>query len=247
VNLEQLLLGRIMTANPRDSFIVERSFPITHFGHLEKARVATIGINPSVREFFDGRKTPTLLDDDHKRVLDRDSIGIRDHEVPSIDDALKVLASYNGYFETPNYYSWFKAMQKWALDPLAVSYVEGTVAHLDLVQWATKPVWGGIESKDVREQLVLSDSRFLSEQIRMSRPELVLFNGSTVVNTLKKFGHFVEEQTGEIPGSRGFKYFIGRCGDARAIGWSLNIQSQPDPENQSKKALQAWLTANASI
>ena len=247
MNLEQLLVSRIMTANPRDLHVVERSFPITHFGRLEKSRVVTVGINPSVREFFDGRKPARLLEEPLKRVLDRESIGIRDSDVPSIDDALKVLASYNQYFETGNHYSWFNALQKWALDPLGVSYSEGSVAHLDLVQWATKPVWSGIKSKSVREQLVLSDSRFLSEQIRMSRPELVLFNGATVVKTMRQFGHFVVEQTGEIPGSRGFTYFVGRCGDARAVGWSINIQSQPDKENSSKTALAKWLSAKVSI
>lgn len=245
MNLEQLSVNRIMTANPRDSFVVERSFPITHFGRLDRAKVVTIGINPSVREFFDGRTPANILPSADKRVLDRDSIGIADHEVPSVDDALKVLESYNRYFETKNFYSWFSAMQKWALDPLNVSYFDGSVAHLDLVQWATKPVWGGITSKEIREQLVLSDSRFLAEQIRLSRPELVLFNGATVVKTMRTFGHFVEEETGEIPGARGFKFHIGRCGDARSVGWSINIQSQPDPQNQSKSALKEWLATHA--
>jgi len=243
MNLEQLLVSRIMTANPRDSHVVERSFPITHFGRLEKSRIVTIGINPSVREFFDGRNPARLLEEPRKRVLDRESIGIRDNEVPSIDDALKVLASYNKYFETPNHYSWFDAMQKWALDPLGVSYRDGSVAHLDLVQWATKPVWSGIQSKSIREQLVLSDSRFLSEQIRLSRPELVLFNGATVVKTMSQFGHFVVQQTGEIPGAAPFKFFRGTCGNAQAIGWSLNIQSQPDTGNSAKTALKKWLSA----
>lgn len=247
MNLEQLLVTRIMTANPRDMHIVPGSFPITHFGRLDNARVVTIGINPSVREFCDGRNPPQLLPEGKKRVLDRASIGIRDNEIPAIDDALKVLASYNKYFEDGNPYSWFAAMQEWALDPIGVSYRAGQVAHLDLVQWATKPVWSGIESKSVREQLVLDDSRFLSEQIRMSRPALALFNGATVVRTMRKYGLFIEEESGPIPGSRGFTFHRGRCGDAQAIGWSINIQSQPDKGHRSKTALSDWLRQNVKL
>jgi len=246
MNLEQLLVSRIMTPNPRDSFVVERSFPITYFGRLDTAKVVTIGINPSVREFCDQRKPAQILIGSKKRVLDRESIGIADRDIPTTADAVKVVDSYSDYFDTGRHLDWFDKMQKWALEPLGVSYLRGNVAHLDLVQWATSPVWRQLPA-EIKSKLIEADSPFLEDQLRIAKPNLILFNGGTVVATMRESGYFRETETGVIPGAAPFKYFIGECGDARAIGWSINIQSQHDTGNSAKKALSNWLVENASL
>jgi hypothetical protein len=241
MNLNELLVERVMRANPSQLNVVSGSLPLTHFGQIESARTVTVGINPSVREFCSSSKPRRLLPETAKRVIDREVLGLDDKSVPSLDDARRAVDSFDRYFEGPNSLSWFAQFQKWALDPLGFSYIDGTVAHLDLVQWATDPVWRDLPDA-VRKELVSTDSVFLSEQIRLTRPALVLFNGATVVNEMSKYGQFEIEETGLIPGAGPFKYFRGKCGSARAIGWSLNIQSQPDKGNSAKTALQRWLS-----
>ena len=241
MNLEELLVNRVMRANPTGLNVVSGSLPLTHFGQIESARTVTVGINPSVREFCLSKNPRQLLPTKAKRVIDREVLGLKDYAVPSRGDALRAVDSFTRYFEGPNYLSWFTQLQKWALDPVGRSYFDGTVAHLDLVQWATDPVWGELPV-GVKEELVSADANFLSEQIRLIRPELVLFNGATVVNEMSKYDQFEIEESGLIPGAEPFKYFIGMCGSSRAIGWSLNIQRQPDSGNAAKSALRDWLS-----
>jgi hypothetical protein len=244
MNLEELLIDRVMRANPVELDVVSGSLPLTHFGRIDSARTVTVGINPSVREFCLSKTPRQLLPTNAKRVIDREVLALTDDAVPSRDDALRAVDSFNRYFEGPNFLPWFTQLQKWALDPLQRSYLGGTVVHLDLVQWATDPVWGDL-SPEVKEELVRADSRFLSEQIRLIGPELVLFNGATVVTEMSKYGQFEIEESGLIPGGDPFRYFVGRCGSSRAIGWSLNIQRQPDKGNAAKSALKELLSSTA--
>lgn len=59
-----------------------------------------------------------------------------------------------------------------------------TACHLDLVQWATDPMWGRIKDRSVRKDLLALDVPFLHQQLMNSTIKHMLVNGSSVMRQL---------------------------------------------------------------
>jgi hypothetical protein len=68
------------------------------------------------------------------------------------------------------------------------SYREFSAAHLDLVQWATDPVWGNIKDPTVKSLLLEGDVDFLRYQIESSPHRVIFINGKQVFEQLTKNG-----------------------------------------------------------
>lgn len=77
---DQLLIDRIRRPRPDGLAIVQGSLPVTSFGDPRSARVASVGINPSVSEFCSGKKGKPLLEPGKKRFVDREILGLREHD-----------------------------------------------------------------------------------------------------------------------------------------------------------------------
>jgi hypothetical protein len=106
-------------------------------------------------------------------------------------------------------------------------HYDGTACHLDLVQWATDPTWGGLDSR-VRADLLAADSPFLIQQLHTKSLELLLVNGMGVIGQLESVLQCsFDEQAGiAINGIRKARVFSGEvCGGVFVIGWSTNLQS----------------------
>jgi hypothetical protein len=242
--METLLLQRIMKCPPMREYITPGSTPVVAFGNPMTANVATIGINPSSREFLDAKGQ--LLPEENRRLADFQSLGIRSHTEINESVAKKVLEESNSYFRRDEYvYKWFEPLQTFVLDPVKASFRESTAAHLDLVQWSTAPVWGAIKDSKARDLLIQDDIRFLGELLRAASYKVVFMNGSTVVKTLEKFGLVEIEQDGWTPLGKGTKksaLWKGRVigSDAVCLGWSLNLQHY-QTTNENKEQLSRWV------
>ena len=70
---EEEVLVRVMQPFPEGVPIVPFSTPVISFGQPHGVRVATLGINPSSREFLDSKSV--LFTDDKKRLIDRADLG----------------------------------------------------------------------------------------------------------------------------------------------------------------------------
>jgi hypothetical protein len=85
------------------------------------------------------------------------------------------------YFTGENWYRpWFHWLEALLIGSGAGSYLDGSACHLDLVQWATKPVQRKLSS-EVWGRLVQDDLEFLRWQLLMSNVSVVLMNGASVV------------------------------------------------------------------
>lgn len=240
---DQLLIDRIRRPRPEGLAIVPGSLPVTSFGDPRSARVASVGINPSVSEFCSGKKGKPLLEPAKKRFVDRGALGLGEHDEPTEEQALRVAESCDRYFDVNPYWSWFSPMQTYAMDPLGVSYKDRTAVHLDLVQWATDPVWSRIESNDVQNRLVDDDLPFLRALIAQGGYDLIVLNGKTVVETFRRFGMFeVEhEEKRVLGGTTKTTLLAGSVGGRRAIGWTLNVQGHN--LKVQKQGLAEWLAS----
>jgi hypothetical protein len=144
--------------NPKYTEILSKSTPVICFGDLFNSRVATLGLNPSDKEFVDDKKI--FLSGPFLRFQNCDSLSQNDlTKLDSIQTAL-VLQDCLEYFKNPNpYKEWFDILEEYILKKLEISYYNGTCCHLDLVQWATSKKWG--EIKSVQSKLLDSDIPFL--------------------------------------------------------------------------------------
>lgn len=222
--LRQLELERIMRPVPLDAHVVPVSFPITSFGDPGKARVATLSINPSVIEFTKSNKSHTVLPEGEKRFIDRETLGLGEFDVPNEDQARRILEGNHRYFLVNPYSTWFDWLDKYVLVQVGTSFKSGTAVHLDLVQWATDPVWSRIKSKDVRERLVADDLGFLERLLELSSFEYLFLNGRTVYETIMKTNLFnIEAEDKVFVEGKAVTFWTGNAAGIPFLCWSKFI------------------------
>lgn len=242
--MKDLLIDRILKAPPIDQYITPQSTPVVAFGDPIKAQVATLGINPSSREFLDAKGQ--LLSGENRRLADFRSLGINHHKEMTSGHAEQVLQDSNNYFNRDEtVYKWFEPLERYVLNPISASFRDSSAAHLDLVQWSTAPVWGAIKDKALREVLIRDDIGFLGEMLRSGSYKYLFLNGSTVVNTIVKFGLIELEQDGFTPiGKSGKKSALWkgvvRGTSTICLGWNLNLQHYQTTES-NREQLSVWI------
>ena len=153
--------------------------PVPFFGHLETARLATVGINPSDREFAatDGteltgpaRRFPTLRSLTLRAWMDSDE-----------DVRQEIASACCGYFDRNPYRGWFGQLQR-LIEPTGLSYYEpgSGACHLDLVPWATRRKWGLLPSTS-RASLLYQSRQATARVVTFSPLVMLVLNGREVV------------------------------------------------------------------
>ena len=224
-----------MAARPAPSvrWIVPRSTPVVSFGDPLLADVATLGINPSRKEFYDD--DGSLLRGARSRLATTDSIGARPGETLTKRQASEVVAACNTYFER-NPYDWFNPLEDLLHDAVGVSFRDGTACHLDLIQWATDPVWTKLKDASAAELLLREGRTHLAVLLRHTTARLVLMNGMSVIKQVKGVGMAELRAVKKIPRDHTTcTFYVGRRGDIAYIGWSTNLQSSHGVSNESKR------------
>ena len=246
---EQVIFERIMRESAI-SEIVPGTTPVISFGDFTKAQVATIGINPSTKEFLRGGKNPKLISAAGKRLEDFESLSIRNHLEITEDKAAAVWRGCQDYFQK-NPYHWFNHFAP-VLKAVGASFEAGSATHLDLTQWATKPVWRSLDSR-VRDRLLGEDLEFFIWQNSQPNIKIRFINGRTVLNQVNELKLFdlVEEnpiQIETISGINKCQMFQGTgTNGERVIAWSVNIQSMRGSNALKKSAAEKigrWIAKN---
>src|SRR5436309_2113467 len=138
------LLERASRQPPPSGGVLRGSTPVVSFGHPLVPAVATLGINPSSGEFLD--RAGSLLADGDRRLATLPSLGVTDYAELSSELAAQIVDDCASYFDRRPY-RWFTPLDRILRSALAVSYFDGTACHLDLVQWATDPLWGQLDEE----------------------------------------------------------------------------------------------------
>lgn len=209
---------------PRDAHVVPVSFPVTSFGDPRSARVATLSINPSVIEFTKSDTAHTVLPDGEKRFVDRETVGLGQFDVPTRAQAELILAGNHNYFRAHPYKTWFDWLENYVLSPIGASFHDGSAVHLDLVQWATYPVWSEISSTEVQAQLIADDLPFLNRLLDLASFDALFLNGRTVYDTIKKTDLFdiqTEEKT--FVAGKAVTFWTGVAAEIPFLCWSKFI------------------------
>lgn len=187
-----MIIERIIRQEPT-KFVTPGSTPVVSFGDFTTARLATLSINPSSREFTQGR---TLLPIGKKRLIDKQTLGIDLVDPIRKEHAETIWQGCVDYFGVGgNPLNWFTELGK-VLGGAGRSYTDGMTCHIDLVQWATSPAWGGQIPEKFRQKFLEQDYEFFKWQVSQPHIEALVVNGRQPYEVLKKTDGFVLREVG---------------------------------------------------
>ena len=219
---------------PRDfPAVIEWASPVPYFGRAERARIASVGLNPSGREFCDRSGGPLRGRD--RRLETLDSLGLRDWSDAGPAECSAVAEACSDYFDG-NPYGWF--------DPLEVilnragqgTLRDGGACHIDLAPWATQPAWSGLKGAE-RDALMQCGRATLASLVSSARFEVLLLNGVGVIKGLERATgvrlpvNYAPEWDDRSGRGRRWSVVVdslGRVELARPVtilGWNWNLQS----------------------
>ncbi len=241
--------------------VIPWAAPVISFGNISKSRIATLGLNPSNREFVDA--TGKELVGRERRFHTLKSLGIKRWSCATEEHFDAILASCNNYFEGNSYDTWFRSLDKLLTGIDATYYgMFSDACHLDLVPYATSCKWAEL-STNQRKALYKGTGDTLGLILRSSSVEVLVLNGRSVIECLQVIGN-VKLTERAIPswtlprkgkkGVVGYAYTgtlnevlgvsLGR--EISVLGYSHNIQSSFGVTKQVKDAIQHWITCNTN-
>lgn len=234
----------IRRTTPEGCDIVNNSTPVISFGNPTKAKIATLGINPSNIEFV---ANGVFLSGEERRLATRPSLGAPSTEPLTDAQIQHVIDDCYNYFNRKPYKKWFSPLDKIVKIGFDASYYDGSACHLDLVHWATNTKWGDLSSV-IKEKLLKESEEYLINQLKSENISKIIVNGSGVWNSLEKLKLVTYDEVKTIHfGKEGgrqtsCKLRIGHGCGAAFYGWTSNIQSQAGAnEKKFNESLGLWL------
>ncbi len=234
--LPAYLEARIRRPVPTTLNVVPHSTPVVAFGDFYRAEIATLGLNPSRREFLSvsGELLPVAL----KRFETTISLGVESLESAPPTSLLRIVDACRDYFDLGHnaYMAWFGQLNE-ILRHLDASYVDRSACHLDLVQWATDPTWASLPDA-ARRELLQQDAPFLREQLRNHCIKVVLLNGRRVITELVAATGCALRRIELLPWrGMGAEILVGALAGAKLMGWSVNLQSSFGVTTELRRAI----------
>ena len=241
--LPPYLAAMVRRDPPESAGVVPGSTPVVAFGDPARARAATLGITPSRNEFLDGQGR--LLDGGQRRLATLRSLAAARPDELTDGQAAEVVADCAAYFRRNPYRLWFDPLEQLLRAALGASYCDGTACHLDLVQWATDPVWGQMSDEQARQALTDGGVPHLRAQLAANpHISVVLCNGRQVIDQVREARLADLREAGVIrDGQVTCRLYSGpaRVGTARWIAWSANLQSSWGVSSALKRELADWV------
>lgn len=254
--VERLSQIRLLKAN-----IIPWSSPIPSFGDLSRARVATLGLNPSNREFVDN--SGNELVDTARRFHTLRSLGLARWCDIKARHLRLIWDSCRTYFSRNPYDAWFKQLEH-LIGETRTSYYNGSEAacHVDLIPYATACKWTGL-SHHQRSYLFYQAGDTLGLLLRDSPVQLLILNGSSVVANFEKIaGIQLDRQimhdwmlrrhshsnimgvayAGTVHELSGIKLKRGLM----VLGFNHNIQSSFGVTREVRASIRKWIGQNAN-
>lgn len=231
---------RIRQPVPDGCSVVPGSTPVVVFGDLRTATVATLGFNPSENEFVTNDGVPV----DPRRLSTYVSLGVETLTMATDEQVAHVLTECYEYFHHNPYYTYFKPSENLLQATVGASYLDGTACHLDLIQWATDPVFGKLPSA-VRKKLIAADQEFLRQQLLVENVRLILLNGSGVIDAVRKMGVDLVEAEPAVADDKSARIVVGKDYGACFIGWNKFLPGAFGVNGALKQAIYARVNNEA--
>src|SRR6266446_9734653 len=155
--------------------VIPWSCPVPSFGDLSSSKVATLGLNPSNREFVDS--SGKELDGPFRRFHTLKSLGLARWADANARHLQLIVDSCRAYFRRNPYDGWFKRLDYLISGTNASYYATSAKAcHLDLIPYATACKWTAL-SRDQRTSLLAAADDTLGLLLRDSPVRVLILNG----------------------------------------------------------------------
>jgi hypothetical protein len=250
------LLNRLDDEDLADAGVIPWSSPVLSFGDATRARVATLGLNPSNREFVDDDGNE--LDGERRRFHTLTSLGLESWSDAKPRHVDLIADACRDYFAVNPYDLWFRRLDR-LLEDLQVSYYSSLfgACHLDLVPFATADKWTDL-TRQQRQALLDGAGDVLGTLVRDSNIEVLILNGSAVVQQFERAASVrldattmtnwtLRRQAG--PDVKGVAY-TGHVKtiagtrlrhEIRVLGYNHNIQSSFGVSTRVTTSIRRWL------
>jgi len=239
-----------------DSPVLSWAAPVPFFGDLRRARIATVGLNPSSREFLD--EVGNELTGEARRFHTLRSFNLESWSQVHAEHLDRILGSCRGYFFGNPYDRWFKRLDK-LVSRTQVSYYHlcRAACHLDLIPYATYPKWGELTNAQQRRLLKLG-SDCLAELLSESAVDVLILNGQSVVRNFQLVtglplrrrsmpGWALPRRHGSAVPGFSFEGIVTSLSgiqldrEVLVLGFNHNIQSSFGVTNAVTDAIAGWL------
>jgi hypothetical protein len=255
------LIDRLDSPAVSATDVIRWGCPVPSFGDLATSTVATLGLNPSNREFVDDRGDE--LQGSLRRFQTLHSLGISSWEDADARHMNLILDSCRTYFFGNPYDRWFKRLNQLVSGARASFYGDCPDAcHLDLIPYATARKWTELTFRQ-RSSLLATCADILGVLLRDSPVRILILNGASVVESFRDVAgiEFDEQQmTGwslprqPKPDVRGIAYsgILSSLGGVRlprdilVLGYNHNIQSSFGVTNAVIFAIRDWISSMVS-
>ena len=237
--------------------VIPWACPVPYFGDPYTSVAATVGINPSNREFMDsaGRE----LDGQARRLPTLRSLGIRRWAETDSSHLHHVVHSYRTYFRRQPYDRWFRVLER-MLRPSGLTYYDRypTACHIDLFAFATRCKWSSLPGQEQR-QLLDDASQKLALLVRSIPARVLILNGRAVVDAfelssrtslkaVRKPAWDLPRSAGSVPGIA-YVGEIDELGGVRldrtvtVVGFNHNMQSSFGVTSSVRQSIGSWLAS----
>lgn len=250
------LLDGLADAVANDADVITWGSPVPVFGDPTRARVATLGLNPSNREFVD--KHGAELAGDVRRFHTLRSLGLATWHDAHGGHVVQILEACRDYFARNPYDGWFRKLDA-ILSATGASFYNplSPACHLDLIPYATARKWTALSGRQ-RSSLLRLAGTTLAKLLQRSTIHVLILNGQSVVTRFQEATGIVLDRTERsdwrLPRQSGggvSGYAYRGCVDVVSgyrlpdqllvLGFNHNIQSSYGVTAKVIQAISAWI------
>jgi len=251
------LIHRLDSPAVSGTNVIRWGCPVPAFGDVSTSRVATLGLNPSNREFMDG--SGNELRGTSRRFHTLRSLGLRSWSQVDARHLRLILDSCRTYFLGNPYDTWFRRLDQ-VVSGAKASYYDASsgACHLDLIPYATTRKWTELTRRQ-RSSLLAVAADTLGLLLRESRVRILILNGRTVVEQFQQIAGIGLERRKmrawslprqSKPDVAGFAYTgvvdtvagIELGHDVWILGFNHNLQSSFGVTTQVIHAIRSWVS-----
>ena len=251
------LLQKLDQHDLPDVELIDWACPIPSFGNPGNASVATLGLNPSNREFVDAQGDE--ITGSKRRLPTLGFFGLDAWANATDEHIYSIIDFCYEYFTRNPYDNWFKRLD-YVISGTSYSYYfpSGGACHLDLIPFATASKWGNL-TPDQRGRLLERNRDALGLILSASNVKLLVLNGQSVVENLEKIADIRFEKVlmpewtlprKEGDGVPGFSYrgSISSLGGVtlkrsiEVLGYNHNIQSSFGVTRGVLESIRNWIS-----
>jgi hypothetical protein len=250
------LIDRLDSSAIAGTHVIEWGCPVPSFGDLATSEVATLGLNPSNREFVD--ESGNELEGPSRRFHTLKSLGLTSWCDVDARHLRLILECCGMYFLRNPYDQWFRRLD-YIVSGAGASFYDSsrTACHLDLIPYATARKWTELTGPQ-RSALLSVGSDTLGLLLQNSKIRVLILNGRSVVEKFQDIAGIslqcTEMPTWSLPREsqpvRGFAYAgtVDRLSGRRlpheilVLGYNHNLQSSYGVTSVVVRAIRSWIS-----